>query len=387
MDLVQIKAKELAVGQVMPWAVYTESGNLLLQKNFVIKTQRQLVRLLGHGLMRPGNKVCSGTTALQTQPSKYRTIFEMEELLLGHLESAYHIGLKDKCSPRFVEQIMSLAKIVQELCHSGLESILGAMQLSLNTQYGLIHPLHAGVICEIIAKKMRLPRDQRLSLLAGALTHDMGYYTLQEELSQQTAPITPIQKERIQNHSAASEQLLISLGVTDKIWLDVVRHHHERLDGSGYPDQLQGEQVSIHARIIAVADIYSAMIRPTQYRHGSDALEVLKELFSSRGSKIDLNVAQTFITQLGIYPAGSLVRLANDEVAVVRSQTTNMKEPNIMCVLSKDGHPFTMPLARIVDDGDYRIVGSVLSTHYKWLKASLHHLWPKLMYYPDSDSK
>ena len=317
----------------------------------------------------------------------YCTIFEMEELLLEHLESAYNIGLKGKPSPCFVNKILEVTKMLQELCHTAPDSILGAMQLSLNTKYGLIHPLHAGVICEIIAKKMGLSCEQRISLLAGALTHDIGYYILQEELSHQAIPVTPRQKVLIENHCVASEQLLVSLGVADKIWLDVVRHHHERLDGSGYPDQLKSEQISIHARILAVADIYSAMIRPKEYRNGSDVQEALKELFSSRGDKIDLKVAQTFITKLGIYPVGSLVKLVNGEVAVVRSQSTNMKEPYVMCVVSKMGHPVLKPFTRIVDYGDYRIVGSVFSTNYKWLKASLNHLWPKLTYDPNRELK
>jgi len=381
MSRISVKRSDLTIGKAIPWSIYDKNEMLLLRKGFIIQSQRQLDRLLSCGLMRKGNSSNSSSDdsqELDTSLHKKSTIFEVEESMLNQLDIAYQIGFKGNDSPLFITKIIALAKAIQAVSEEAPDALLGAMQLSLGNTYGLIHPLHAAVICEVIAKKMGGSDISRLSLLAAALTHDMGYYALQSILVKQSAPVTPLQRKRIVNHSARSEELLIALGVTDKIWLDVVRHHHERLDGSGYPDRLKGSQISMATRILTVADIYSAMIRPKKYSSGHDIQEALKILFAAKEKEIDPSVVQVLISELGLYPPGCLVQLYNSEIAVVRGQTIDRKVPDIMCVVSQQGQALTRPLPRKTDKGEYRIVGHVSAYEYKWLKDNLNTLWPKL---------
>ncbi|MCG6202609.1 HD-GYP domain-containing protein [Psychromonas antarctica] len=378
MDGIPVKKNELVIGKAIPWSVYDHNEALLLRKGFIIHSKRQLDRLLDSGLMRKGNPSRDNSQEFATSPHKKVSIFEVEDFLLQRLDRAYCIGFKGKKSPLFISEIIAIAKSIQVVSEEAPAATLGAMQLSLGTNYGLIHPLHAAVICEMIAKKKGVSDISRLSLLAAALTHDIGYYELQGELVNQISPVTPEQKKQIVNHSICSEQLLIALGVKDKTWLDVVRHHHERLDGSGYPDRLKGLQISMPARILMAADIYSAMIRPKKYRSGRDIQEALNILFSAREKEIDSSVVQVLISELGLYPPGCLVQLYNSEIAVVRGQTKERNVPDIMCVVSQQGGALARPLPRTIDTGEYRIVGHVSSSEYKWLKVSLNTLWPKL---------
>src|SRR6185369_7611358 len=99
-------------------------------------------------------------------------------------------------------------------------------------------------------------------------------------------------RARMHQHPNLSAELLVRAGVTDPAWLQAVRGHHERLNGSGYPAGLKGEQISSGARILAVADIYSAMEKPRPYRNKAHFPQnALKEIYLKKDAEIDGEMA------------------------------------------------------------------------------------------------
>ncbi len=110
-----------------------------------------------------------------------------------------------------------------------------------------------------------------------------------------------------------------------------------RIDGSGYPHGLAGGALGALARLLAITDIHSAMIRPRAYRDALHARHALRGIFLERGRQIDDALAAAFIKELGIHPPGTFVRLHNGEIAVVTRRQQSAAHPALKCVIGRDG--------------------------------------------------
>lgn len=118
----------------------------------------------------------------------------------------------------------------------------------------------------------------------------------------------------------------------DKLWLELVEQHHEKLDGSGYPKQLKGTEIKSEALVLALADVYSAIITPRVYRGPIRLNDFLRDLFVERGSKFDDSLTKIFIHEVGLYPPGIYVRLDSGDLAVVVGRTENFQYPLVACI-------------------------------------------------------
>lgn len=144
-----------------------------------------------------------------------------------------------------------------------------------------------------------------------------------------------------------SAQLLAESGVTDSTLLDIVSQHHERCDGSGYPRGLRQRTIGEGARLVALADLYAAMVLPRQYRDGLHAQRALREIFLQRGASVDAATAADFINELGVFPPGIFVRLQNGDIGVVVSRgARRAHEPLVRCFRSANGHAYSPNLDR-----------------------------------------
>jgi HD-GYP domain-containing protein (c-di-GMP phosphodiesterase class II) len=103
--------------------------------------------------------------------------------------------------------------------------------------------------------------------------------------------------------------------------LDVCLHHHEKVDGSGYPDRLRGNAISLYARMGAVCDVYDAITSDRPYKRGWDPSEALHKMAEWKDGHFDDRIFGAFVKSLGIYPVGSLVRLQSGRLAVILEQT------------------------------------------------------------------
>jgi hypothetical protein len=161
--------------------------------------------------------------------------------------------------------------------------------------------------------------------------------------------------------------------------LDVCLHHHEKMDGSGYPKGLKGDAISLFAKMGAVCDVYDAITSNRPYKSGWDPAESLRQMAEWSKGHFDEKVFQAFVKSLGIYPVGSLVRLTSGRLGVVVEQTgKSLTTPFVKVFFSTKSNMRIIP--EVVDlslpGTREKIAGREDPT--KWRFSDLNELWSGL---------
>ncbi len=342
----KILAEEIKVGTAMEWAAFDAKGRLLLNKGTIIKSPQQLAALLERGLYRQPSAKKSAALAPPVKKiliSPFLTIDDLSKRLKGIFS-----GLMNK-KPDMPARICNLANDIHKMCVQDFDAALGAVQLTHDLEYILAHPLHVAILCELLAEFLKYEDARRERLIVAALTANLGMLSLQTTLHRQQGPLSAEQRQQIQEHPSQSANILRDAGITDEQLLTIVLQHHERNDGTGY-NGLKGEDILEEAKIIALADRYSAMVSPREHRKSFTANDSLKTLFMNKGKEHDETLSLIFIKLLGVFPPGSFVRLKNGETAIVIKRPVSGMWPIVKSIITPRGGPFGKPLRRDCND-------------------------------------
>lgn len=148
-----------------------------------------------------------------------------------------------------------------------------------------------------LAKKLGVPEEKWPTVEYGALLHDVGKIGIPEEILKKPASLTVSEYEVIKRHPMMGVQICQPVKFLRNV-LTVIRYHHERIDGTGYPDGLKGEDIPIEARIVSVADAFDAMVSDRPYRKGLPLEKAIQILREGRGTQWDAQVVDEFITMI-----------------------------------------------------------------------------------------
>lgn len=271
-----------------------------------------------------------------------------------------------------------IAMSVQAICSRDVDGALAAPYLDLSNPYIVVHQMMGAVLTELVAQGRGLSPEQRLPLVCAALTRDIAQIPLQPTMEKHQGPLPMELRTQMQDHPQQSAEMLERAGVADPNWLSAVRGHHERLNGSGYPTGLSGDQIGLGARILAVADIYSAMVKPVAYRPGAHlAQNVLKELYQRRDSELDGEITRILITKLGLLPPGTTVGLKSGEIAIVKSPTANAAHATVYSIYGKTGLVLMTPIRRDTSSPDHTIVRMVPFSECRTAAMMIKQVWTK----------
>jgi len=365
---VRVKPGEITVGKAVPWSIYDMEETLLLQKATIITSEKQLNVLLEKGLYR-------GQTPEEIleeeEQEKQKAITEKRSKVINN-----PFQMEDSCAietQRLLTQLAAnekvdvaettkyISKQIRNCCKINANSTLAAVHLADSFSYSVLHPLHTAILCEMLMRRLSFTDEQEQTVISAALTMNIGMHDLQNELFAQTTPLTDEQKLAINQHPQKSVEILKQAGITDKHWLNIVGQHHERINGEGYPDKLAGKAIHQGAKVIALADMYAAMITPRAYRKPIMAQQALKDIFSERGKSVDDQLTLMLIREVGIYPPGSFVTLANGDIAIVikRATVKNGKTiaPSVCSIVGPRGGMYSRYRTHDSSMDQYKITG------------------------------
>lgn len=161
--------------------------------------------------------------------------------------------------------LLRLKEYTDELEHA--ESVLFSLALSIEAKdpYTKGHCDRLSDYSVALAKRVGLPQEQRIALRRAGVVHDIGKVGISEQILLKPGPLSPEEWEAMKRHPIIGERICAPLK-SFRLVLPIIRHHHEKLDGSGYPDGLKGEKIPLTARILQVTDIYDALVTARPYR-------------------------------------------------------------------------------------------------------------------------
>lgn len=183
--------------------------------------------------------------------------------------------------------------------------------------------MHSVAVCAMmIALSRQLGLDDNAVRDAGeaGLLHDMGKALIPLHVLNKPGKLTDEEFAIVRRHPVQGHALLSKASGVSAMTLDVCLHHHEKMDGSGYPKRLDASAISLFAKMGAVCDVYDAITSNRPYKEGWDPAESMRRMGQWAGGHFDPVVFQAFAKSLGIYPVGSLVRLSSGMIGVVTAQ-------------------------------------------------------------------
>lgn len=242
--------------------------------------------------------------------------------------------------------------------------------------------MHSVAVCAMmvnLAKQLGLDDHQtRLAGMAGLL-HDLGKVMIPSEVLNKPGKLTDEEFTVIKTHPTEGHRLLLLNSDVDPLVLDACLYHHEKMDGSGYPKGLKGDEISLMAKMNAVCDVYDAITSNRPYKAGWDPAESLRKMAEWANGHFDGKVFQGFVKSLGIYPIGSLVKLASGRLGVVVSQTTkSLTTPRVKVFYSTKSNMRIVP--EVIDLSSANTNDKIVNREdpAKWRFADLNSLWSGL---------
>ena len=215
-------------------------------------------------------------------------------------------------------------KLVEEITDSVSRNpgaLISLARLKTADDYTYMHSVAVCALMIALARQLDLDEELTQRLGIAGLLHDLGKALMPMDVLNKPGKLTDEEFAIIKTHPEEGYKLLLASTGADDIALDVVLHHHEKTDGSGYPKRLKNEEISLHAKMGAVCDVYDAITSNRPYKAGWDPAESLRRMAEWSNGHFDPTVFQAFVKSLGIYPIGSLVKLKSGRLGLVVEQS------------------------------------------------------------------
>lgn len=207
-------------------------------------------------------------------------------------------------------------------------------------QYTYQHSLGASIWAVALGRQLGLPKSDLRSLAIGGLLFDVGKLRVDPELLKTERPLTDEEFKSVRDHVKLGVDMIQGSGLMNQDVINMITYHHERHDGSGYPDGLRGDDIPVFARIAAIVDCYDAITSHRSYARAIPPSTAIKMLYEWKDIDFQAELVEEFIQAVGIYPAGTLVELSSGEVAVVIAEyRTRRLRPQVMVLLGADKQP------------------------------------------------
>lgn len=199
-------------------------------------------------------------------------------------------------------------------------ALVSLLRLKNKDDYTYMHSVAVCAMMIALAKELALTEDETKVAGMAGLLHDLGKAAIPNDVLNKPGALTDDEFTLVKLHPERGHALLLTAEITDEVVLDVCIHHHEKVNGTGYPHKLKGDEISLFAKMGAVCDVYDAITSNRPYKDGWEPGVSLQRMAQWAGH-FDDDVFKAFVKSMGIYPIGSMVKLKSGRLAVVTDQS------------------------------------------------------------------
>jgi len=238
--------------------------------------------------------------------------------------------------------------VVQNITESILRNpgaLTGLLRIKNKDDYTFLHSVSVCTLLVAFCRSAGMDGElTRRQAGLGGLLHDTGKALVPDEVLNKPGRLTDEEFEIIKKHPKDGYEILLKTPQVGEIPLDITLHHHERMDGSGYPDKLPGEQISTLAQMAAIVDVYDAITADRCYHKGMSAAEALRKIYEWSKFHFNPQHVQAFMRCVGIFPVGTLVLLESGRLGVVTEpHETNLLAPKVNVFFSTRSNTYIKP--------------------------------------------
>jgi putative nucleotidyltransferase with HDIG domain len=223
-------------------------------------------------------------------------------------------------------------------------ALISLSRLKTADDYTYMHSVAVCALMIALGRQLGLDEETNRKLGIAGLLHDLGKARIPLEILNKPGKLTDEEFRIMMRHPEEGHKLLLETQGVDDIVFDVVLHHHEKTDSSGYPGRFKEGEISLYAKMGAVCDVYDAITSKRPYKAGWDPAESLRKMAEWSNGHFDPTIFQAFVKSLGIYPIGSLLRLSSGRLAVVVAQSPDsLLTPRVKVFFSTRGNARIRP--------------------------------------------
>ncbi|CAM4040169.1 hypothetical protein [Roseateles saccharophilus] len=388
-DLIPLPARTLRPGMTLPYDLFDAGGKLLFARGQVLRDSPLVRSLVDGGAWVQSEDTLEyqrarahrlDTLVMQDVPladiAKADTSFRLDTLVPGKIELGpreawsdlllhTHTLLREAEPAGFAARVAALRDAALKRLHGHPDATLMLLVFESSKEFGdysARHALLTLLLCDLVAQQLQLAPELRAALQGAALTMNYGADEAHDRMANLAGPATPAQRQALAAHGERAAERLGRLGIDDPAWLTAVRLHHEAGPGA-LAARGDGEKL---ARLLRRIDIFGARLAPRRSRQAMSGAAAARAVFLDELGQPD-EAGAALIKVVGLYPPGSIVRLANGEIGIVFKRGFSANEPLVAVLIGKSGSPLSGPVPR-----DTRLAAQAIAASLAPAELKLH---------------
>ena len=334
--MIHIPIKKLKEGMITAQSIYNPLGASYLTKGVEL-SPKYIERLKKAGL--DGVTVTSLDPKLKLAPPadivQEKTRISAIHNVATAFQNVEDHGTLDPKPLQDISETILLDIIEQQ------RNLVQLTDIRLHDTYTFAHSVNVAILSALLGVLQKLPKEDLLKLTLGGLLHDLGKITVPHEILTKPGHLSDDEWRLMQGHPDAGRQRLKKMFPNDILLSTIALQHHEHIDGSGYPNHLQGEQIHRYARIVAIADVYDALTSVRPYKRAYTPSVAHRIMTTCSPGHFDLELLHLFFDNVAIYPVGTIVKTQIGYAIVKEVEFGHTQTPIVRVFANHEGKLLT----------------------------------------------